>query len=117
MIPFVMRLGRGRVASDLSMLRTRDALCLLPAGGKAAARYTSEHQCSRPDDTRTVVLPFEGPAHFKLLCQGRRKHSFSVPGAEALSGGLCESRPGDSRRRAPRRDVQDHGPPRTTSDS
>lgn len=39
----------------------------------------------------------EGPAHFMLRCQGRRERFFSVSGAEALSRGLCESRPGNSR--------------------
>ncbi|MFI9610104.1 DUF1931 family protein [Streptomyces sp. NPDC052023] len=40
------------------------------------------------------------PAHFMLLCQGKRGVAFSAWGAEALSRGLCESRPGNSRWRA-----------------
>lgn len=116
-----VRLSRGRVASDLSIFRMRDALCLLPAGGKAVcsvhlpAQVQFSHASSSMDrwgnslcgfhphpgrgmtsDGRTA-RPSEGPAHFVLLCQGRRKRSFLVSGAEALSRGLCESRPGNSR--------------------
>lgn len=87
---------------------------------KQCARYTSQHKCSSatPPVRWTVggnglcgfhphpgmgmtsdgtARPSEGPAHFMLLCQGRRKRSFLVSGAEALSRGLCESRPGNSR--------------------